>query len=138
MHTLLYDCHWQSLRFLIRCAEHHPFGNPRRLAIRYPKMFRFSGIYKEKALKFLECKRSKIGTFLDAGWRGGAGDSKGDMPFRNVPFSRLLLVLFLATKKSTLLHLGITKKYSVIKQFYIVQNPGYKNGKRIAFLRNRQ
>ena len=73
-------------------------------------MFRFSEVYREKTYNFLSCKRSKIGTFLDAGWRGGAGDSKGDMPFRNVPFSRLLLVLFLAKQEKDILALLKYKK----------------------------
>ena len=52
-----------------------PLRIPRRIAIRPPKMFRFSGVYSEKICKFLSRKRSKIGTFLDAGWRCGAGGS---------------------------------------------------------------
>ena len=51
-------------------------------------------------------KRSKIGTFLDAGRQGGAGDSKGDMPFRNVPLSRILLVLFLAKQEKYITHIS--------------------------------
>jgi len=34
-------------------------------------MFRFSGVYIEKTCNILSCKRSKIGTFLDADWRSG-------------------------------------------------------------------
>ena len=90
-------------------------------------MSRFSGIYNEKIRNILSGKRSKIGTFLDAGWRGGAGVSKGVvlhavnrdlndcqwqsyhtiMPFRNVPLSRLLLVLFLAKQEK-----DITARYT--------------------------
>ena len=71
----------------------------RRFSARLPKMFRFSGVYQVETYSFLSCKRSKIGTFLDAGRRCGAGVSQGDMPFRNVPLSRLLLVLFLAKQE---------------------------------------
>ena len=87
----------------------------RRFAIRYPKMFRFSGIYGEKSFNILIGKRSKIGTFLDVGWRGGAGDFKGDMPFRNVPFNRLLLVLFLAKQEKCITHFLITEMYTYLK-----------------------
>ena len=74
-------------------------------------MSRFSGIYREKACSIAKCKRSKIGTFLDAGWRGGAGDFKGDMPFRNVPFNRLLLVLFLAKQEKDITALSKKATY---------------------------
>jgi len=49
----------------------------RRIANRLPKMFRFSEGYHEKNCKFLSCKRSKIGTFLDAGQWCGGGFQRG-------------------------------------------------------------
>ena len=51
--------------------EGAPFGNPRRPAIRHPKMFRFSGVYQKQISKLLSGRCSKIGTFLDTGWRCG-------------------------------------------------------------------
>ena len=58
-----------------------PLKKPlRRLAGRLPKMFRFSGVYQEEICRFRSCKRSKIGTFLDAGWRGGGGFQRGGAP----------------------------------------------------------
>ena len=62
-----------------------------------------------KYCKFFHGRHPKIGTFSGVGWRGGAVDFQGDMPFRNVPLNRLLLVLFLATKKSTLLYSYLQK-----------------------------
>jgi len=50
----------------LRYKAPSPMYPTRRFAIRYPKMFRFSGIFIEKTCKVLRCKRSKIGTFLDA------------------------------------------------------------------------
>ena len=41
----------------------------RRFAIRHPKMFRFSGVCKEKTCNIFSGRCSKIGTFLDTGWR---------------------------------------------------------------------
>ena len=54
-----------------------PMYPPRRVAICAPKIFRFSGHYILKILQFLSCKRSKIGTFLNAGWRCGGGFQRG-------------------------------------------------------------
>ena len=53
---------------LRKCA---PVGIPRRIANRLPKMFRFSKGYRVQGCNILSCKRSKIGTFLDAGHQGG-------------------------------------------------------------------
>ena len=57
----------------------------RRISIRYPKMFRFSGIYIEQSYNILSCKRSKIGTFLNAG--DAAGVSKGGAFARSAPLA---------------------------------------------------
>ena len=55
-----------------------PLKKPlRRLAIRHPKMFRFSSVYREKTCRFLNGRCSKIGTFLDTGWRCGGGFQRG-------------------------------------------------------------
>ena len=78
-----------------------PMYLSRRFHLRPPKMFRFSGDCCVKSCRFLSGRWSKIGTFLATGWRCGGGGSKGDMHFRNVPLSHLLLVLFLVSKKST-------------------------------------
>ena len=45
-----------------------PEETPARITIRHPKMFRFSGVYKEKTCKPLSGRCSKIGPFLDTGW----------------------------------------------------------------------
>ena len=87
-----------------------PFGNPSRIANRHPKMFRFSGVYREKTCKFLSCKRSKIGTFLNAGWRGGGGIFKGGAFARSAPLNRLLLVLFLAKQEKYIHALPFKRK----------------------------
>ena len=49
-----------------------------------------------KTSRFLRGKRSKIGTFLDAGWRSGWGIPKGGAFARSAPFGRIIFVLFLA------------------------------------------
>ena len=67
----------------------------RRFSIRHPKMFRFSGVYSEKICNFLSCKRSKIGTFLDAGWRCARrgflrGHAFSECPLKSASFSSFL------------------------------------------------
>ena len=68
---------------LIRCAEHHlaPDPTPAAFDHRPLKMSRFSAGSAVLTCKFAECKRSKIGTFLNAGWRCGGGYLRGrDLP----------------------------------------------------------
>ena len=58
---------------LIRCAEHHlaPDPTPAAFDRRPLKMSRFSAGSAEQTVRFVKRKRSKIGTFLNAGWRCG-------------------------------------------------------------------
>jgi len=83
---------------LIRCAEHHlaPDPTPAAFDHRPLKMFRFSAGSAEQTCKFAECKRSKIGTFLNAGWRCGGWILKEGAFARSASLSRLLWGTFLA------------------------------------------
>ena len=54
-----------------------PYESTRRFSIRHPKMFRFSGVYKEKTHGIFSGRCSKIGTFLDTEWRCGGGFQRG-------------------------------------------------------------
>ena len=82
---------------LIRCAEHHlaPDPTPAAFDHRPLKMSRFSAGSAEQSCRFAKCKRSKIGTFLNAGWRCGGWILKEGAFARSASLSRLLLVLFL-------------------------------------------
>ena len=65
----------------------------RRLADRPPKMFRFSGVYREKTCKILSGRWSKIGTFLATGWRCGGGFLRGrlfEAPLKPASFGSFL------------------------------------------------
>ena len=59
-------------------------------------MFRFSGVCMDKIRKFLNCKRSKIGTFLNAGWRCGGRGIQGRALFRSASPVPVSLVPFLS------------------------------------------
>ena len=72
----------------IPCARH---------ASRLPKMFRFSEVYKEKTYDILSCKRSKIGTFLNAEWRCGGGFQRG-----GAPRSEFIITMLAGGKHTTL------------------------------------
>ena len=77
-------------------GKSHPRPGPhsRRSSHRPPKMSRFSAGSAEKTFSFAECKRSKIGTFLNAGWRCGGWILKEGAFARSASLSRLLLALF--------------------------------------------
>ena len=60
------------------------------------KMSRFSAGSAEQSCRFAECKRSKIGTFLNAGWRCGGWILKEGAFARSASLRRLLWGTFLA------------------------------------------
>ena len=60
------------------------------------KMSRFSAGSAVKTYRFSGCKRSKIGTFLNAGWRCGGWILKEGAFARSASLSRLLWGTFLA------------------------------------------
>ena len=64
---------------------------------------------------FLSCKRSKIGTFLDAGWRSGGWILKEGAFARSASLSRLLLVLFLPKQEKYIRSPPLTKKYPFLQ-----------------------
>jgi len=59
------------------------------------KMSRFSAGSTEQTCRFVKCKRSKIGTFLNAGWRCGGWILKEGAFARSASLSRLLWAPFL-------------------------------------------
>ena len=95
-----------------------PLRNPcARIAIRHPKMFRFSGIYRVKTCKSLGGRCSKIGTFLDTDWRCGGGYQRGRIFV--APLWPLSLVTFLAAQESNItVH---TIKYSFL--YFVHKKP---------------
>ena len=81
-----------GLRALRKCA---PLRIPRRSSIRHPKMFRFSDVYRENIFRFLSGRCSKIGTFLDTGWRGARrgflrGHAFSECPLKSPSFGTFL------------------------------------------------
>ncbi|MBE6979820.1 MAG: hypothetical protein E7431_05545 [Ruminococcaceae bacterium] len=70
------------------------------------KMFRFSAGSTEQTCKFAECKRSKIGTFLNAGWRCGGWILKEGAFARSASLSRLLWGTFLAETRKVRINLS--------------------------------
>ena len=66
----------------ITCKSHpRPGPHSRRFSHRPLKMSRFSAGSAMQTCRFATCKRSKIGTFLNAGWRCGGGYLRGrDLP----------------------------------------------------------
>ena len=81
-------------RFAARSTT-RPGPHSRRVSHRPLKMFRFSADSTEQTCRFAICKRSKIGTFLNAGRRCGGVILKRGAFFRSALLSRLLLTLFL-------------------------------------------
>ena len=75
------DCHRQSTCFdSLRGAPPLPGPHSRRVSHRPLKMSRFSAGSAVQTSRFVKCKRSKIGTFLNAGWRCGGGYLRGGAP----------------------------------------------------------
>ena len=84
-----------GLRALRKCA---PLRIPRRSSIRHPKMFRFSDVYRENIFRFLSGRCSKIGTFLDTGWRcARRGFFRG-----GAPRSEFIITMLAGGKHTTL------------------------------------
>ena len=81
-------------RFAARSTT-RPGPHSRRVSHRPLKMSRFSAGSAVKTCRFVTCKRSKIGTFLNAGWRCGGVILKRGAFMRSALLSRLLLALFL-------------------------------------------
>ena len=79
-----------------------PLESPAATPSDFRKCTDFRKSTRDKTYRFLNGRCPKIGTFLDTGWRCGAGVSQGDMPFRNVPLSRFLFVLFLAKQEKNI------------------------------------
>ena len=84
-----------------------------RFSIRHPKMFRFSGIYREKTCRIMCGRCSKIGTFLDTGWRGGGGFQRGRIFV--APLWPHSLVTFLAGQESNMTAVSFTTRYTFCK-----------------------
>ena len=76
------DCRWQSTYYdSLRGAPPRPGPHSRRVSHRPLKMSRFSAGSAVQTSRFVKCKRSKIGAFLNAGWRCGGGYLRGrDLP----------------------------------------------------------
>ena len=107
---IAFDVVWLPLAIiciLIRCAKHHPFGNPRRIAGGADKQFRFCSVLPIGA---------KIGTFLcrsgsklrcialtkcGRGILKGVDLARGSATY-NAPLSRLLFVLFLPKQEKNI------------------------------------
>ena len=95
MQELLSACHRQATAFdSLRGAPPRPGPHSRRYDHRPLKMFRFSADSTEQACRFAICKRSKIGTFLNAGRRCGWGYLRGAhlsvAPLRSASFGTFL------------------------------------------------
>ena len=77
-------------------GKSHPRPGPhsRRVSHRPLKMSRFSAGSAVQTYRLVECKRSKIGTFLNAGWRCGGGYLRGRdwpvAPLRSASFGPFL------------------------------------------------
>ena len=88
----------------LRANAPSPMYPTRRTDHRPLKMFRFSAGSAEQTFGFVVCKRSKIGTFLNAGWRCGGVILKRGAFTRSALLSRLLWGTFLAeTRKVQLI-----------------------------------
>ena len=70
------------------------------------KMSRFSAGSAEQSCRFAECKRSKIGTFLNAGWRCGGWILKEGAFARSASPMPTSLVTFLFGDKKVTYRIG--------------------------------
>ena len=82
-----------------RFEQRRPLWKPPPPRHPIPENVPIFGYLHEAIFSFFSCKRSKIGTFLDAGWRCGGWILKEGAFARSASLSRLLLVLFLATQE---------------------------------------
>ena len=99
------------INILIRCAERHPLRNPCAASpadSRKCSDFRKS---TEKTCNILSCKRSKIGTFLNAGRRCGGGFLRGRIFVAPLKPTSLVTFLFGDKKVTYPFPVVCTKKH---------------------------